>query len=128
MYPSEDEVFLRPLFQKVDLLVNEFAGVNPRFSSDQVKRYLGAHVCFDHHTKFIGQFKPPKAPKSKLCGWSIYSREHTKGKKISKDERTALMQKLGAEWKAVEASEKKKYEDEAAAEKKRKSMKVDLVA
>ncbi|KAK4515986.1 pheromone processing endoprotease [Mucor velutinosus] len=108
MYGSEDEVLIRPLFQKVDLLINDFAETNAAFTKDQVKRYLGAHVCYEHHTKFIGEFKPPQAIKTKLSGWTH-------------------LQQLGAQWKALSAEQQRPYKQEAEEEKKRSSN-IDMLA
>ncbi|KAK4512350.1 Chitinase 4 [Mucor velutinosus] len=127
MYGSDDEILLRPLFQKVDLLINDFAETNAAFTKDQVKRYLGAHVCYEHHTKFIGEFKPPQAIKAKLSGWSMYQKEHTQGKKILKSERKAHLQQLGAQWKALSAEQQRPYKLEAEEEKKRSSN-IDMLA
>ncbi|KAK4511623.1 uncharacterized protein ATC70_012839 [Mucor velutinosus] len=127
MYGSEDEVLLRPLFQKVDLLINDFAETNAAFIKDQVKRYLGAHVCYEHHTKLIGEFKPPQAIKTKVSRRSMYQKEHTHDKKILKSERKAHLQQLEAQWKALNAKQQRSYKLEAEEEKKRSSN-IDMLA
>lgn len=122
MYEREDEQLLLPLFQNVDSLIDDFASqMQEHFSKDRIKRYLGAHVCYEHHTKFIREFKPLKSSKNNLYGHSIFLRKNSQGKKIPKSERKAHQQKLRAQWKSLNANERRTYELEAKLEKKNNS-------
>ncbi|KAL9539760.1 hypothetical protein MBANPS3_010079 [Mucor bainieri] len=116
LFDREEEEVLMPLFKDIDSSIQKFAAENPTLNIDKIKRHVGAHVCMQHLTEFIGKFKKPKLKGDSLSGWNVYQQQELTG--LTEEQCAVHKKVISANWKAMSKKSKKAFNLKAQAQKR----------